>query len=416
MLQKIKLKLGPEGPSVPNAPPRKIRRGRPPARQRRIVEDETAKYSREEHCILRMPPSDPLTVRLREIVKRRHEFPLDFEIQWKDSRHGVLKFEGETLLAKLVDLPCIIESQKTFDRRQFTKVADISQMIVIERPPVPTSDDPSPIQSFLSKPASSEEFIVNSGITPPLKYCRLRRFRKRVNRRTLESIEREVTRLLNEDMHAEKVETMFVDPSELDDRLAAAGDDDNEDIINVDDYEDSEGTQTRQNSDDESSVDSEFAAELEDEIARALEEGTDEEEEEDEAEEGGDFDIVFEQEEEEEEEDNEIPREIRILLDQQKVLREEMRDLEDKIREKHVQKDKAMNTVIQKRFEDIIKKLDSERLLKQTQLEELEIKIEESKEEAAELAVEIEEDQHEGENESDGNADAAIDEEKMDES
>ncbi len=55
------------------------------------------------------------------------------------------------------------------------------------------------------RPLVSNETVSNSGITPPLKYCRLRRFRKRVNRRTVESIEKEVARLLREDAKALEV-------------------------------------------------------------------------------------------------------------------------------------------------------------------------------------------------------------------
>jgi len=40
-------------------------------------------------------------------------------------------WENEDYTAKLVDLPCIIESQKTLDRKQFYKIADISQVIII---------------------------------------------------------------------------------------------------------------------------------------------------------------------------------------------------------------------------------------------------------------------------------------------
>ena len=43
-----------------------------------------------------------------------------------DNRRAVLQWGGERLQAKLVDLPCPIESQKTFDRKQFYKVGPIA--------------------------------------------------------------------------------------------------------------------------------------------------------------------------------------------------------------------------------------------------------------------------------------------------
>lgn len=99
-------------------------------------EMEVEPFPTEEHLIFRMPPNDPLTPRLREIIQQRLPFPPDLSIEWRgmcmyqfglnnftmdciyrvDSRRGLLQWGEEVLLAKLVDLPCIIESQKTFDR------------------------------------------------------------------------------------------------------------------------------------------------------------------------------------------------------------------------------------------------------------------------------------------------------------
>ena len=41
-----------------------------------------------------------------------------------------------------------------------------------------------------------DDFIWQHGVTPPLHHVRKRRFRKRVNKRTIESVEQEVERLL----------------------------------------------------------------------------------------------------------------------------------------------------------------------------------------------------------------------------
>ena len=45
-----------------------------------------------------------------------------------DSRRAAFKVNGVTYSSKLVDLPCIVESQKTHDSRHLFKVADISQV------------------------------------------------------------------------------------------------------------------------------------------------------------------------------------------------------------------------------------------------------------------------------------------------
>lgn len=46
----------------------------------------------------------------------------------QDSRRGAFYADGKKYDATLVDLPTIIESQKTLDKKQFFKVADISQV------------------------------------------------------------------------------------------------------------------------------------------------------------------------------------------------------------------------------------------------------------------------------------------------
>lgn len=50
-----------------------------------------------------------------------------------------------------------------------------------------------------------DDFIWPHGISPPLHHVRKRRFRKRINKRTIESVEQEVERLLEEDSMADEV-------------------------------------------------------------------------------------------------------------------------------------------------------------------------------------------------------------------
>jgi transcription initiation factor TFIID subunit 7 len=50
-----------------------------------------------------------------------------------------------------------------------------------------------------SKSFNIDDFIWPHGLTPPLRHVRKRRFRKRASRRTIESVEEEVERLLEQD-------------------------------------------------------------------------------------------------------------------------------------------------------------------------------------------------------------------------
>lgn len=102
----------------------------------------------ENQFILRMPvikqdngtyKCHPATLALREAldklstsenpekdpIKERLFIEMDSE-----TRKGRVKFDDEIFEARLVDLPCIIESLKTTDRKMFYKTADICQMLV----------------------------------------------------------------------------------------------------------------------------------------------------------------------------------------------------------------------------------------------------------------------------------------------
>lgn len=49
----------------------------------------------------------------------------------QDSRRATFHIGNSTYASKLVDLPCIVESQKTLDNKQMFKVADICQVLRI---------------------------------------------------------------------------------------------------------------------------------------------------------------------------------------------------------------------------------------------------------------------------------------------
>jgi transcription initiation factor TFIID subunit 7 len=82
----------------------------------------------EEHFLLRILHPET-AAKLREAVRKR-EIPESLHIHFKeDIRKATFTLDETTLDAVLVDLPCIIESQKTLDNKQFYKIADISQVL-----------------------------------------------------------------------------------------------------------------------------------------------------------------------------------------------------------------------------------------------------------------------------------------------
>ncbi|CAG8610755.1 24148_t:CDS:2 [Gigaspora rosea] len=169
----------------------------------KIPDDEEPEAPIEEQFILRLMVPEDVKQRFREKVRRQKFAPEDVEIMFKDSRRAIFTFENQKYSARLVDLPCIIEAQKTFNNKQFYKVADICQMLIVESP-IDTQEE---VHMFTENMASSsiDQFEWPDGLTPPLKNVRNRRFRKRISNKKIEDIEKEVEKLLHDDSLAEEV-------------------------------------------------------------------------------------------------------------------------------------------------------------------------------------------------------------------
>lgn len=389
-----------EGGQPPPAP-RKYKKSTNKNKHLYDEDDDEEPIPIEEHLIFRCK-NEKLSSLFRNIIKSKKDFPKSIKISWKDPRRGILTVDGEegegeeklldskknSFSVKLVDLPCIIESQKTLDRKQFYKVCDISQMIVVGE--IEEIDFSAPVDTV-----GVEELMENSGITPPMKYCRTRRFRRRIHRRTFESIEREVARLIQEDSKAIKVETIFADLADIDDRMYEGGEDD-ERNDNEDGDEDEEEDDETVMGEGESGkgLEDELAAELEKDLTKVLESTQSSDEEEGEEDEEDNITDAIHEVEEIEENERLIP-----FLDQQKLMKEEMFDLQEKIDEKSVQREKAINPLMKKRFDDIIVNLKSELELKSKELLALEKKIEDIRNNEADEEFIDQEDEEEEEEE-----------------
>uniref|UniRef100_A0A8D2JP11 TATA-box binding protein associated factor 7 like n=1 Tax=Sciurus vulgaris TaxID=55149 RepID=A0A8D2JP11_SCIVU len=177
----------------------------------------------ESQFILRLPPEHASTVRSlihSGSVKMKDKLKIDLS---PDRRRAVVEVEGVSLSAKLVDLPCVIGSLKTLDKKTFYKTADISQMLVCSADGDLHSSPEEPITSTdlnntgNNKKETEKKYIWKHGITPPLKNVRKKRFRK-IKKKTADSkqieeitfpeytdspdVEKEVKRLLCSDAEA----------------------------------------------------------------------------------------------------------------------------------------------------------------------------------------------------------------------
>ncbi|NXT93866.1 TAF7 factor, partial [Anhinga rufa] len=178
---------------------------------------DDAPHELESQFVLRLPPEYASTVR-RAVqsgnVNLKDRLTIELHA---DGRHGIVRVDRVPLAAKLVDLPCIIESLKTIDKKTFYKTADICQMLVCTvdgdlYPPLEEQTVSTDPKANKKKDKDREKkFIWNHGITLPLKNVRKRRFRKTAKKKYIESpdVEKEVKRLLSTDAEAVSVRILL---------------------------------------------------------------------------------------------------------------------------------------------------------------------------------------------------------------
>ncbi|KAF1800931.1 TAFII55 protein conserved region-domain-containing protein [Mucor lusitanicus] len=275
--------------------------------------------------------------RLHELVKKR-EIPDDVKIHFKDSRKGYFVFEGRKYDVQLVDLPTIIESQKTLDKKQFYKVADISQMLLVD----PTSGSEPFIPQTNSR-LETDPYSYPHGLTPPLKHVRQRRFRKKLSKRAIEEVEREVERLLEIDATAEDVQYEVVDNREMEVESDAGTQD-----IDIDD------------SGDESESDEDLAAAIDRDLEMMDEEDDDDKDDDDEDEDEDDDESEEDEDEEEAAQTGEIEQKRQEIAEIKQAIQRKTRDLST-----------APNAMLKNRFETDINNLKKALTLKEAHLAEM---------------------------------------------
>ncbi|CDZ97428.1 Transcription initiation factor TFIID, subunit TAF7 [Phaffia rhodozyma] len=333
-------------------------------------DDEEIEF--EEQFILRLPegaPAQDLRALLGKKGKNKEKALEGIWFKFKDSRRAAFHLSNQLYAAKLVDLPSIIESQKTLDGKQMFKAADISQMLVVTHP---IKDESEVIQDGLSSGSGKmnlDDYIWPHGITPPLRHVRKRRYRKRISRRTIEIVEEEVEKLLDEDSRAEKTSYEIledIDPDLSDSELLTpAATPSTNLLVGGSEYAGSEmgDGMTPMNQDGDGGEDGfDLAAELTRGLKELDDDEEDEEKDDDEDDDDDDDDEPEEDEEDEEEgsdadsEDEEAVQ----LAQRQKLLNEEIRDLEAAVIKKKGEIERSGNVIIKKRFEDALRKLQAD--------------------------------------------------------
>ncbi|KAJ1643391.1 hypothetical protein LPJ64_004832 [Coemansia asiatica] len=292
----------------------------------------------EEQFILRVLPS-MATEFNKQVSERRIQET--FEIKFLDERNAIVRFNHKLYIAHLVDLPTITESYRTVDKKQMLKTADICQMLVVDR-----EIREEEVEGLVL--ARGLDVVFSDGLAPSLKNVRKERFRKRMPVAKVDSIEKEVLRLLEDDAQAMAVKYEIMDEQGEDG--AGRGATPGIDILSpvmLDDF----STPLVVDDDAVSSVANEDL-EFDENLAAELEQGLEE---------------LDEEEVDDDDDDDDQPSSERAM--QIKLLGEEVAELDRTIRKKKADLDSAPNPIIRRRFEDIIQRLQQEMDAKKEQLE-----------------------------------------------
>jgi len=185
----------------------------------------------ESQFLLRLPeePAAALRAALRSgatnikerlSISLKPENPADPRL-----RRAIVEFDSWTnMSAKLMDLPTIVESHKSIDRKSFYKTADICQMLWCkEGDPSDEDDDADNANAGGDKGKKydpnkvEKKWVYPHGITPPMKNCRKRRFRKTLKKRYIDAPEneKEVKHLLRQDLDAVRFSFELITEDEM---------------------------------------------------------------------------------------------------------------------------------------------------------------------------------------------------------
>ncbi|XVF36635.1 hypothetical protein REPUB_Repub19eG0073900 [Reevesia pubescens] len=137
----------------------------------------------DEQFILRVPPSvaERIDRVLSESASSSEDKSLDLVFS-EDGRTGTFVIGNDRFPASLLDLPCVVESYKTYDDSALVKTADVGQMILVRE-----SGEASPDVEY------------RYGLTPPMRDARKRRFRREpdLNPELVQRVEKDLVNIMS---------------------------------------------------------------------------------------------------------------------------------------------------------------------------------------------------------------------------
>ncbi|KAK5174411.1 uncharacterized protein LTR77_001491 [Saxophila tyrrhenica] len=186
--------------------------------------DAEADPTIQQAFILRMQPGEDCDYLHDAIANGKVGLPISeggAEVSFKfletNMRRAMVTIRGRMYAAVLVDLPCIVETMKSWDKKGWWKVADLCQILLV----LGRCHSEEDAKTYaLPKEVDKETHQYAHGLTPPMHWVRKRRFRKRLSYKAIANVDEEVERLLREDEQAEEtggsVSTKMIDPNRPD--------------------------------------------------------------------------------------------------------------------------------------------------------------------------------------------------------
>jgi transcription initiation factor TFIID subunit 7 len=224
--QSIKLSIKPKS-TAPSAPQRtstailKVKgAGKPPVRPYGVGYDSEADEAEldpaiESQFILRMLPGPDCDLLRKAIEEKKIGLSINqggpgvyFRFFDREGRRAMVTIQGRNYAASMVELPTVIETLKSWNKKDWVKTADVCQMLLVLGR-VQTEEEAKKYPRPAIVEPDSHRFP--HGLTPPMRWVRKLRFRPRKSYLDVERAEAQMNRLLNEDENADSTKFELVD-------------------------------------------------------------------------------------------------------------------------------------------------------------------------------------------------------------
>lgn len=223
--------------------------GKPPVRPYGVGYDSEAEEAEpdpaiESQFVLRMVPGEDCDLLRKSIEEKTIGKSMAqggpgvyFRFFDREGRRAMVTIQGRSYAASMVELPTIVESLKSWNKKDWVKTADVCQMLLVLGR-VSNEDEARKYARPTYVEPDSHRYP--HGLTPPMQWARKRRFRPRKSYLDVERAEAHMNRLLQADEAAESSKFELIDSDADVDPLSGEDDENEEDDEDEGDDEDDE--------------------------------------------------------------------------------------------------------------------------------------------------------------------------------